>query len=126
VKPKAQRNFTDPDAQIMKTADGSFHFCYNAQGVVDEANPAIVATDFAEMLGHSDRRQHRDRPRGDARRRRLLTGVTPSDLSFLHQTQALRKGELLTPSNTLAREIPADRHRQTVDLPRGAGPCKER
>ncbi len=24
VKPKAQRNFTDPDARIMKTADGSF------------------------------------------------------------------------------------------------------
>ena len=24
-KPKAQRNFTDPDSKIMKTADGSFH-----------------------------------------------------------------------------------------------------
>jgi len=35
VAPKAQRNFTDPDARIMKTADGSFHHCYNAQGVVD-------------------------------------------------------------------------------------------
>lgn len=25
VKPTAQRNFTAPDARIMKTADGSFH-----------------------------------------------------------------------------------------------------
>jgi len=48
VKPKAQRNFTDSDARIMKTADGSFHYCYNAQAVVDEAYQVIVATDFAE------------------------------------------------------------------------------
>ena len=45
---KAQRNFTDPDSRIMKTADGSFHYCYNAQAVVDEANQVIVATDFAD------------------------------------------------------------------------------
>jgi transposase len=47
-QPKAQRNFTDPDSRIMKTADGSFHYCYNAQAVVDEQNQVIVATDFAE------------------------------------------------------------------------------
>jgi len=47
VKPKAQRNFTDSDARIMKTADGSFHYCYNAQAVVDDAYQGIVATDFA-------------------------------------------------------------------------------
>lgn len=29
-RPKVQRNFADPDARIMKTADGSFHYCYNA------------------------------------------------------------------------------------------------
>ncbi|MGB5151032.1 MAG: IS1182 family transposase [Mycobacterium sp.] len=46
-QPKAQRNFTDPDSRIMKTADGSFHYCYSAQAVVDEANQVIVATDFA-------------------------------------------------------------------------------
>ena len=34
-KPKAQRNFTDPDSKIMKTADGSFTQCFNAQAVVD-------------------------------------------------------------------------------------------
>jgi transposase len=47
-QPRAQRNFTDPDSRIMKTADGSFHYCYNAQAVVDEDNQVIVATDFAE------------------------------------------------------------------------------
>ena len=43
-KPKAQRNFTDPESRIMKTSDGSFHQCYNAQAVVDEAHQVIVAT----------------------------------------------------------------------------------
>ncbi len=36
-KPKAQRNFTDPDSKIMLTGDGAFHQCYNAQAVVDAA-----------------------------------------------------------------------------------------
>jgi len=44
VKPKAQRNFTDPDARIMKTADGSFHYCYNAQAVVDADHQVVIAT----------------------------------------------------------------------------------
>jgi len=44
VKDNAQANFTDPDARIMKTADGSFHYCYNAQAVVDDAHQVIVAT----------------------------------------------------------------------------------
>jgi len=34
-KPKAQRNFTDPDSRIMKTSDGAFHQCYNGQAIVD-------------------------------------------------------------------------------------------
>jgi transposase len=41
---KAQRNFTDLDSRIMKTSDGSFHQCYNAQAVVDDAHQVIVAT----------------------------------------------------------------------------------
>lgn len=41
---KAQRNFTDPDSRIMKTSDGSFHQCYNAQAVVDDAHQVIIAT----------------------------------------------------------------------------------
>ena len=43
VPPKAQRSFTDPDARIMKTSDGSFHYCYNAQTVVDEDSQVILS-----------------------------------------------------------------------------------
>jgi hypothetical protein len=45
-KPKAQRNFTDPESKIMKTADGSFHQCFNAQAVVDAEHQVIVAADL--------------------------------------------------------------------------------
>jgi len=41
--PKAQRNFTDPESRIMKTADGSFHYAYNAQAVVDETSQVVLA-----------------------------------------------------------------------------------
>jgi transposase len=41
-KPKAQRNFTDPQSRIM-VRDGSFLQAYNAQLAVDEAHQIIVA-----------------------------------------------------------------------------------
>lgn len=41
-KPKAQRNFTDPDSRIM-VRDGGFVQAYNAQIAVDEGNQIIVA-----------------------------------------------------------------------------------
>ncbi|MGH8965865.1 MAG: IS1182 family transposase, partial [Actinomycetes bacterium] len=44
-KPKAQRNFTDPDSKIMITSEGAFAQCYNAQAVVDADHQVIVATD---------------------------------------------------------------------------------
>ncbi len=44
-KPKAQRNFTDPESKIMKTSDGAFHQCYNGQAVVDEDHQVIVGAD---------------------------------------------------------------------------------
>jgi len=47
-RPRAQRNFTDPDSKIMKTSDGAFHQCFNAQAVVDEAHQVIVATDVGD------------------------------------------------------------------------------
>ena len=47
-KPKAQRNFTDPDARIMKMSDGAFHECYNGQAVVDDAYQVIVAADTTQ------------------------------------------------------------------------------
>jgi len=48
VNPRAQRNFTDPDARIMKTADGSFHYCYSAQAVVDEHAQVILSTTIVQ------------------------------------------------------------------------------
>jgi transposase len=55
--PKAQRNFTDPDARIMKTADGSFHYTFNGQAVVDEAHQVVLsgaltqeATDVKQLI----------------------------------------------------------------------------
>ncbi|MDX2089350.1 MAG: IS1182 family transposase [Kofleriaceae bacterium] len=41
-KPKAQRNFTDPDSRLM-VRDGAFLQAYNAQLAVDEAHQIIVA-----------------------------------------------------------------------------------
>jgi transposase len=42
---KAQRNFTDPDSKIMKSADKSFVQAYNAQAAVDSEAQIIVAHD---------------------------------------------------------------------------------
>ena len=50
-KPKAQRNFTDPDSRIMKTSDGSFHQCYNGQAIVDDASQVIVAMKLTNRAG---------------------------------------------------------------------------
>lgn len=47
-KPKAQRNFTDPDSRIMLTGEGAFAQCYNAQTVVDEDHQVIVAADLTD------------------------------------------------------------------------------
>jgi transposase len=47
-KPKAQRNFTDLDARIMKMSDGAFHECYNGQAMVDDAYQVIVAADATQ------------------------------------------------------------------------------
>lgn len=52
-KPTAQRNFTDPESRIMKTADGSFAQCFNAAAVVDEAHQVIVATDLNNCAADS-------------------------------------------------------------------------
>ncbi len=49
VAKKAQSNFTDPESQIMKTSDGSFHQCYNGQAIVDSQTQVIVAADAFAM-----------------------------------------------------------------------------
>ena len=43
VPDRAQRSFTDPDARIMKTSDGSFHYCFNGQAIVDEKSQVVLA-----------------------------------------------------------------------------------
>jgi len=48
-KPKAQRNFTDPESRIMKTSDGAYHQCYNAQAIVDSQTQVILAADAFDM-----------------------------------------------------------------------------
>jgi len=47
-KGKAQRNFTDPESKIMKTADGSFQQCFNGQAVVDDRAQVIVAAEVSD------------------------------------------------------------------------------
>ena len=42
---KAQTNFTDPEAKIMKQSNKGFDYSYNAQAVVDAENPIIVAAE---------------------------------------------------------------------------------
>jgi transposase len=49
-RPKAQRNFTDPESRIMKTSDGAFHQCFNAQAVVDAEHQVIVAADVNDCV----------------------------------------------------------------------------
>ena len=66
-KPKAQRNFTDPDLKIMLTGDGAFHQCYNAQAVVD-ADHQVIAAKTA--------RPHRNQRTGSPDRQ--LTPAQPS------------------------------------------------
>jgi len=48
-KPKAQRNFTDPESKIMKTSDGSYHQCFNGQAIVDSTTQVIIAADAFDM-----------------------------------------------------------------------------
>jgi hypothetical protein len=46
---KAQTNFTDPDAKIMKTSNKGFDYCFNGQAVVDEAHQIIVAAEVTSQ-----------------------------------------------------------------------------
>jgi len=47
--PTAQRNFTDPDARMMKSGSTkAFQYSYNAQIAVDDEAQVIVATDLSQ------------------------------------------------------------------------------
>jgi len=48
IPDRAQRSFTDPDARIMKTSDGSFHYCFNGQAVVDEKSQVVLAASLSQ------------------------------------------------------------------------------
>jgi transposase len=48
-KPTAQRNFTDPESKIMKTADGAFHQCFNGQAIVDSTTQVIVVAELSDL-----------------------------------------------------------------------------
>jgi hypothetical protein len=53
-KPKAQRNFTDPESKIMKTSDGSFHQCYSGQAVVDSVCQVIVVAELSDQASDAE------------------------------------------------------------------------
>ena len=44
---KAQTNFTDPEAKIMKVSNKGFDYCFNAQAVVDEGHQIILAAEVS-------------------------------------------------------------------------------
>jgi transposase len=46
---KAQTNFTDPEAKIMKQSNKGFDYSYNAQAVVDSAEQIIVAAEVTNQ-----------------------------------------------------------------------------
>lgn len=52
-KPKAQRNFTDPESRIM-VRDGAFIQAYNAQIAVDEGHQIIVAAAVSNQAPDSE------------------------------------------------------------------------
>jgi transposase len=47
-KPRTQRNFTDPEARIMKTNHG-FEYAFNAQAVVDEEHQIVLAAQITQQ-----------------------------------------------------------------------------
>lgn len=53
--PKAQTNFTDPEAKIMMTANKGWDYCGNAQVVVDDEHQIIVAA--AVTMQANDKQQ---------------------------------------------------------------------
>jgi transposase len=52
-KPSAQRNFTDPEARMMKTNHG-FTYAFNAQAVVDEQSQVALCAEVTDEAGDVD------------------------------------------------------------------------
>jgi transposase len=53
-KDKAQTNFTDPEAKIMKQSNKGFDYSYNAQAVVDGAEQIIVAAEVTRAANDKE------------------------------------------------------------------------
>lgn len=51
---KAQTNFTDPEAKIMKQANKGFDYSYNAQAVVDAEGQIIVAVEVTNAANDKE------------------------------------------------------------------------
>src|SRR5205085_5849589 len=51
---KAQTNFTDPEAKIMKQSNKGFDYSYNAQAVVDGADQIIVAAEVTQAANDKE------------------------------------------------------------------------
>jgi transposase len=69
---KAQTNFTDPEAKIMKQSNKGFDYSYNAQAVVDGAEQIIVAAEVTN--------QANDKQQGVPMARAALDNVTTAGI----------------------------------------------
>ena len=131
-KPRAQRNFTDPESRIMKSADGAFVQAYNAQAVVDDAHQIIIAADLDNCAADSPKltpmldlaQANTGRATAGPGRRRLLLSSQPGrrrrpadrtrhpDVDR-HRPAAPRRG-----APGASRADPERRHPHTTDGPR--------
>lgn len=71
---KAQTNFTDPEAKIMKQSNKGFDYSFNAQAVVDSANQIIVAAEVTQAAN--------DKQQAVALARAALDNVNAAGIAF--------------------------------------------
>lgn len=69
---KAQTNFTDPEAKIMKQSNKGFDYSYNAQAVVDSEDQIIVAAEVTN--------QANDKQQGVPMAQAALDNVTVAEI----------------------------------------------
>jgi hypothetical protein len=113
---RAQRNFTDPESRMMKTADG-FAYAYNAQAIVDEGTQVIMAQALTNQaadaphllpmldvltraLGGADIEDDPDTLIADAGyfSERNVTGATEAGVDVLIATGRLQHSERVAPA----------------------------
>src|SRR5258705_1899474 len=68
LRPKSQKSFADPDANMMKTGEGSLQYCYNAQAATSEEG-VIVAAEITTSPGRGVAAVLLQRAGGDERGR---------------------------------------------------------